>query len=467
MNSIKLTLLSILILVLFNLGCSPELPHKTTWEGKLEGVRLVLKLSKDDVTGITGAEYDSPDEGAFARMVSKLRITEDSLYAYSSVIKGGFSGRFNSDKTELSGIWEQGSKAFPLVLKRVEIKRPQTPKSPAPYREERIVYHNKNKSIQYGATLTYPKAGKVRHAVILISGSGQQDRDETLFDHQPFWVIADHLTRNGIAVLRVDDRGVGLTTGNVGDATSLDFADDVLAGLGYLQSHPSLRPEKIGLIGHSEGGMIAPLAANQSADVAFIISMAGPGIKGSDLLLRQAKNRYRKMGLNQDEIGVVADWLKNISMISERYPEKDKRSTAFQIFMKDWLKNQPDTLLSKVGFKGPEANKRIDAIAGAHFAPWMRYFLQYDPANTLTKIRIPVLALNGGKDVQVYAEENLEGFEKWLTAAGNKNFKTVLLPDLNHMFQHAVTGEISEYGTIEETIAPEVLTILTDWIKER
>src|SRR5690606_22641537 len=172
--------------------------------------------------------------------------------AFSSQIGGGFSGAFNADKTEIIGEWKQGGGTLPLVLKKVdqltELKRPQTPKAPFPYLEEKVIYYNSDKSIQYGATLTLPDTNKNVPAVILITGSGQQDRDETLFGHKPFWVIADHLSRNGIAVLRVDDRGVGETTGDIKNATSADFANDVLVGIEYLKSRKEVNGKRIGLI---------------------------------------------------------------------------------------------------------------------------------------------------------------------------------------------------------------------------
>src|SRR5690606_38157869 len=235
--------------------------------------------------------------------------------AFSSQIGGGFSGAFNADKTEIIGEWKQGGGTLPLILKRVEneveLKRPQTPKAPFPYLEEKVIYYNSDKSIQYGATLTLPDTNKNVPAVILITGSGQQDRDETLFGHKPFWVIADYLSRNGIAVLRVDDRGVGETTGEVMNATSLDFAADVLVGIEYLKTHKGIDVKKIGLIGHSEGGVIAPLAAVQSKDVAFIVSLAGLGITGKELVRKQLSDSYKRMGLGVEEI-VSLDSLTNV-----------------------------------------------------------------------------------------------------------------------------------------------------------
>lgn len=464
----KLLISLLLSVVGINQLSAQDLPTKTIWEGKLGDIRLILRISKDSVTKQNIALFDSPDQGAMGLKVSELKITKDSLSAFLAQIGGGFSGAFNADRTELSGVWKQGG-SIPLILKRVEkeveVNRPQMPKAPFPYLEEKVVYYNQDKSIQYGATLTIPDTNKQVPVVILISGSGQQDRDETLFGHKPFWVIADYLTRNGIAVLRVDDRGVGETTGEVMTATSLDFAGDVLVSMEYLKAHKGINQKKIGLIGHSEGGIIAPLAALQSKDVAFIISLAGLGIKGMELMQMQLKNSYAELKLNEEESDRFDNLIKMLINLSIQYPDNEELKPIFGKKMKEWLENQHESFLVKLGYTGPNANSNIDQLAGRFFLPWMRYLLKYDPATTLGKIKIPVLALNGEKDIQVSAQENIAGFNKLLTQAGNKNFKTIIFPNLNHLFQHAKTGQVSEYPTIEETISPEVLSVMSKWIK--
>lgn len=446
-----------------------SLPARTTWEGKLGAIRIILKINEDSTTKQQSAVFDSPDQGAFSLKVSSLKISADSVLAFSSVINGGFSGAFNPSKTELTGSWKQGE-SVPLTLKRVEnhadYKRPQTPKSPFPYTEEQVIYHNTDRSIQYGATLTVPKTEKAVPVVILITGSGQQDRDETIFNHKPFWVLADHLSRNGIAVLRVDDRGIGQTTGEVATATSADFAKDVLAGIDFLKNHKGINPKRIGLIGHSEGGIIAPLAANQSKDVAFIVSMAGVGMSGMELWNAQSRTGFVKAGFNEDELKHMDELFNTMFEISKKYTDMNEIRRAFEPAFAVWKKQQSAEFLTKAGMSGPDADSRVRALAARFFSPWMRYLVSYDPAPVLSKITVPVLALNGEKDIQVLAKPNLEGFKKYLTQAGNKHFKTIVFPGLNHLFQHADTGEISEYIAIEETISPEVLKVITDWIRE-
>ncbi|MCY4780768.1 alpha/beta hydrolase [Sphingobacterium sp. UT-1RO-CII-1] len=438
------------------------------WEGKLGNIRLVLKVSEDSVTKQYKAVFDSPDQGAMGLEVSDLNITIDSLTAFSKVIGGGYYGAFNEDKTELTGEWRQGG-AMPMLMKKVEkeitINRPQTPKEPFPYVERKVVYHNEDKSIQYGATLTMPDTNVNVPAVILISGSGQQDRDETLFNHKPFWVIADYFSRNGIVVLRVDDRGVGQTTGDVMGATSADFADDVLVSLGFLKKQQGIDINKMGLVGHSEGGMIAPMAAIKSNDVAFIVSLAGLGVTGMEIMQKQMKAFNKQLELNAEERVRSDEFIEMLLGLAAKHPDNEELKPIFAQEMQAWMDKQPDDFLMKMGFKGEEGNRNIDQTAGRFFMPWMRYFLKYDPAPILEQLKIPVLALNGEKDVQVTAAENLAGFERSLKKAGNENFKIMSFPNLNHLFQTAETGAVSEYMDIEETFSPQVLEVMLNWIR--
>lgn len=460
-----------LLFVSLTQSFAQNLPVKTTWEGTAANIKIILKISEDSLTRQKTAAFDVPQQGGFGLKVSKITLTNDSVIVLIAGMQVNYSAAFNADKTEMKGIWKQGAAAVPLTLKRTantitSYNRPQTPKAPFPYQEEKVIYYNKDKSIQYGATLTIPNNARNVPAVIMITGSGQEDRDETIFEHKPFWVIADHLSRNGIAVLRVDDRGVGQTTGDVNNATSADFAKDVLVGIDYLKAHKGINIKNIGLIGHSEGGMIAPMVANQSTDVAFIVSMAGVGVKGIDIGLRQLKDGYAPLNLTGEEYERVETFNKGIMGIAVSDLTGEELKKAVNAFITRWIAEQPEPFLKRIGFTGEGVVENLNKAMGRFFSPWMRYFLRYDPATTLTKIKIPVLALNGGKDVQVRAKENLEGFDKLLTQAGNKNFKTVLLPNLNHLFQNAITGAGTEYINIEETISPEVLDIITKWILE-
>ncbi|MES2808372.1 MAG: alpha/beta fold hydrolase [Bacteroidota bacterium] len=474
-----MNLKSLFTLLLIACGISKlsaqNLPAKTTWEGNLNNIKIILRVFEDTITKEKKAEFDVPQQGAKGLKVSKLIITNDSVAADAAVMASTYKAAFNTDKTTITGVWNQRGGNYPLTFKRIAnvidkpatvFIRPQMPKGPFPYLEEKVIYHNADKSIQYGATLTLPKLIKPATAVILITGSGQEDRDETLFGHKLFWVIADHLSRNGIAVLRVDDRGVGETTGDVKNATSVDFAKDVLVGVNYLKTHAGINPKNIGLIGHSEGGMIAPIAAVASKDIAFIVSLAGVGIPGAEISKRQQADAYKKLAFTNEELTQLKALGIQMTELANEKLSEDETKPRFRQLMKNWMDKQPESFLQKAGFSGPNAGRTISQMASMFFSPWAQYFINYDPATTLGKLTIPVLALNGDKDVQVRADENLAGFTKLLTQAGNKNFKTISLPGLNHFLQHAETGEVAEYEKIEETISPEALDIITKWIKE-
>jgi pimeloyl-ACP methyl ester carboxylesterase len=297
-----------------------------------------------------------------------------------------------------------------------------------------------------------------------LTGSGAQNRDEEVFGHRPFLVIADHLTRAGIAVLRMDDRGIGGSTGSVSNSTTADFADDALAGVRFLKSHPHIAPGRIGLLGHSEGGIIAPLAASRSKDVAFVILLAGTGLPGAEVLLDQGTRIARAEGAPEGRIRTqTADQRKVFELI-----RTEKDPVALRAKLRDVARAQvarlPEAERRSLG-DNPEAfvDKQVDVA----LTPWFRFFLAYDPRPALIHLRIPVLALNGERDLQVSADLNLPEIGKALKIAKDPDVTLRRLPNLNHLFQHATTGDIAEYAKSEETISPEVLDIVTRWILER
>jgi pimeloyl-ACP methyl ester carboxylesterase len=289
--------------------------------------------------------------------------------------------------------------------------------------------------------------------VILITGSGAQDRDETIFEHKPFLVIADFLTRNGIAVLRVDDRGVGGSEGKTSQVTSEDFAGDVLAGVEFLKTRKEINQEKIGLIGHSEGGIIAPIAAGKF-DAAFVVLLAGPGIVGEQILYEQGKLINLAAGLTLEQAQQNQKLQEAIFNIVKTEIDSIKRIDRLQRTMTN----------GQYSLMNDEQKMMVDNQIKTVNNEWFRFFLQYDPYPALVKLKCPVLAINGEKDLQVPPEENLAFIEKALTEGENKNFKTMEIPGVNHLFQTCKTGAIEEYAQIEETISPKVLDILLDWI---
>jgi fermentation-respiration switch protein FrsA (DUF1100 family) len=299
--------------------------------------------------------------------------------------------------------------------------------------------------------------------VVLISGSGPQNRDEELLGHKPFLVLADHLTKNGVAVLRYDDRGVGRSKGNFGKATSADFASDVNAAVQYLKSRKEIDGKKIGLIGHSEGGMIAPMVAAGSKDIGYIVLLAGTGVPGKDIIILQQQLIAKAEGVaSEKDLAETAAFTEEIAKIVTSGKDEKTVSAEFIDFLKSTWQKLPD---SAKQIYGTEA---VFLMQSAQMnTPWMRYFLSYDPATALEKIRIPVLALNGSKDLQVWPAQNLPAIEKALKKAGNKKYTVKELPGLNHLFQECTTGAPSEYEKIEMTMSTQVLDIVTTWIREQ
>ncbi len=439
------------------------------WVGKLQiqtaQLRIVFNVEESD-SGALSATMDSPDQGAFGIVVDEVKFDGTNVMFNVSSISGFYKGVFVKDSLLIRGEWNQSGMSLPLVLryseKPEEVKRPQEPEKPYPYLVEEVKFENTKANVTLAGTLTIPDSSGTYPAVILISGSGPQNRDEELFGHKPFLVLSDYLTRNGIAVLRYDDRGVGESTGNFKAATTKDFADDVFAAVEFLKSRKEVDENYIGLIGHSEGGLIAPMVAVESDDVKFIVLLAAPGLRGDKLLLLQS-------GMIQKLSNVPVDIIKKDSTASAR--------------MFDILLNEPDSVkasekLEEIIRQEIEASEQSKTVSEADkqkiiraklqnlMSPWFRYFISYDPYPVLTKVKCPVLALNGEKDLQVPPEENLKLIEKALKEGVNSNYKIVKLPGLNHLFQTSKTGSPSEYGTIEETFSPEAMKIIVDWIKE-
>ena len=353
---------------------------------------------------------------------------------------------------------------FALNGSFAQSNRPQTPKPPFTYNADSVEYDNADKTIHYGATFTYPKTGGPFITLLMVTGSGLQDRDETLFNHKPFAVIADYLTKNGYAVLRVDDRQKGKSTGDVKAATTADFANDALTGFNYLMARKEVDKNKIGLIGHSEGGMIAPMVYTKDNKVAFIISLAGTGVNGAQILLKQQTDPVKGLisdssfnayySLTKNTLQIIHD---NVSLPDSLILDKVK--TLFT----DWKKPLSDSVLAPL--HADVATPEMYAMqVKRELIPWLKYCIATDPSQFWEKVKCPVLVLNGEKDVQVYAKENVPAITNALEKAGNKNVTVKIFPGLNHLFQHCTTCTPQEYATIEETFAPEVLDEIGNWL---
>lgn len=438
-----------------------------SWIGTLQAgptpLRIVFNIAADSA-GALSATLDSPDQGASGIPVSSVALRGDSLRLGVLSIGGGYTGRMVAGDTTISGTWMQGGVSLPLVLrrtvKRPTTSRPQTPVPPYPYREEEVSYESLSPGIRLAGTLTIPRGNGPFPAVLLISGSGAQDRDETVFGHKPFLVLADHLTRKGVAVLRVDDRGAGGSTGNPGESTTDEMVRDVMAGVRFLKGRSEINGANIGLIGHSEGGLVAPLAASRSGEIAFIALLAAPGLIGEQILIRQTDDVLRSMGASEAAISHARTT--NARIYAAMKEEKDSTLLAQKaraILMESLAADSS-------GVRQQDGREAVmDQQIALITSPWFRSFVAYDPRPALRSVTCPVLVLHGEKDIQVAAAENQKEILKALNDGGNTKVKAAILPGLNHLFQTAPTGAIGEYGTIEETFAPAALQAIGSWVE--
>ena len=398
---------------------------------------------------------------------------DDAEVTYNvKLIQSKYAGKLNDAKNEIEGHWFQGGVKLPFKLTKAEkatspddlwMSRPQVPKAPFPYEIREVTCNNAADGINLAGTLTLPKRKGPHPAVILISGSGPQDRDETLMGHKPFAVLADHLSREGIAVLRMDDRGVGQSEGEFANATTEDFTRDIEAGIDYLKTVDEIDTSKIGLMGHSEGGLVAPIIAARRGDVAMIVLLAGPGVTGQRIVETQSALILRAEGVPEEKIKLNRKFLDAGLELVRSLKEGDDIEAK--------LSKEVDRLIAEMDEESrPEyeaAKEQIIAGLGPLTNPWFKYFMTYDPQPALTKVTCPVLAINGAKDLQVPADENLQAIEDALKAGGNQDFEVAKLAGLNHLFQTAGTGSPSEYIKIDETFAPAALEKISTWIQER
>jgi len=434
------------------------------WLGKLAvgavQLRIVFNVSVNEEGALT-ATMDSPDQGAKDVPMGKVTVRNDSLRIEAPLVMGYYTGKIIYE-TAIDGTWYQSNMNFELDLEKqmtaFVLNRPQEPKPPFPYIEEEVSFRNEKDGFELAGTLTIPDKDKVYPAVILISGSGSQNRDEEIFGHKPFKVIADHLTRNGVAVLRYDDRGVGKSGGSPVGTTSYDFSRDARAAIDYILLNDNIDGSRIGIIGHSEGGAIAQILASEFDDIAFIISLAGPGVDGRTILLDQAEYISRLSNIHDTVINQNIELNSLIFDIMAMEEDPSAGLTKIEEMIRQNMKDKgrpkdADEIVSNLGLQ----------INAASYQ-WIRYFILFDPAEYLPAIKCPVLALNGDKDCQVMAGTNIAAILEILKKSGNSNAKGLIMKDLNHLFQRCETGLANEYGDIEETISPEVLGIITDWI---
>lgn len=453
MNMAK-KLLTALFLSILAINVFAQSPSGS-WEGTLEAgankLRLVFNFDKD-ANGNTICSMDSPDQGAKGIPANasiadngEITVSIPALgVTYEATMKNGL----------ITGRFKQSGYSFDLTLHpgKSEVRRPQNPQPPYPYTTEEVSFTNRDGNAVLHGTLTLPESFGTKGTtpvVLMVTGSGQQNRDEEVFGHKPFMVIADYLARNGIASLRYDDRGVGESTGDAANATTLDNMEDALAGLRFLKGRSGFG--KTGILGHSEGGTIAFMIGGRHPEaVDFIVSLAGSAVRGDMLLVEQNRQTLSASGVPQ---AMCDDYCRLLAAVFTYKIENGTPADAA---------NTVDSLASATGAMLPAEAKQNAAKVLETSVPWLDFFMAYDPHEDTTRIQCPVMAINGSRDTQVAADMNLGALRKSLPANGKTTIREY--DGLNHLFQHCTTGSPTEYAQIEETFSPEVLHDIAVWI---
>lgn len=437
------------------------------WDGVLSvqniKLRLVFHITATD-NGLA-ATMDSPDQGAYALPMTSATYVDGLLTLTLNSANINYTGRLDENGV-IKGEFKQGGQPIPMDLTRtitpIEKKvRPQDPVAPFPYKVEEVFFENPAAGIKLAGTLTVPEGKGKFPAIILISGSGPQNRDEELMDHRPFAVLADFFTRNGIAVLRYDDRGSYASQGDFQSATSVDFATDAAAAVAYLKTRKEINNKKIGLAGHSEGGLIAPLVAvDHRKDVSFIILMAGPGVNGEIIMLEQQELIGRANDMPEEILQKTKAMNQQIFNVIKNNPDSITRREKMDVLLRRLMSENPEMI------QGGDVDTMVEQLKNNLLTPWMLYFITHDPGIVLENVKCPVLAINGSLDLQVPSGLNLSAIESSLRKGGNRKFKMVELDGLNHLFQECETGSPTEYATIEQTFAPIAMETMLEWLRK-
>ena len=461
MKNILITF-SFLLFTVF--GFSQELSGK--WSGEVKGSKgqIPFVFTFENTNGNYVTTIDIPSKRVLGLKPKATYFKDGKILVDGSNLGIKYQGQLDKNNTLLEGTFTEGANAFPLNLKKGAlkvtevVKRSQEPIKPYPYAVEDVVFKNEKAGVSLSGTLTRPNKEGKYPVVVLISGSGPQDRDETFSGHKPFLVLADYLTRQGIAVLRYDDRGFGESTGSFSDATTKDFSMDVVSAVDYLKSRNDIDIKNIGLIGHSEGGIIAPLTANQTKDVSYIILLAATGISGTELSVMQSKTLRPFPVPNEDA------YEKTIREIIE-IASSDKELSIIKKELLGKYNEEIVPILKPLVGSDAKVTEIINGLIETRTTKWIRYFYNYNPADELEKLQIPVLSLNGTKDTQVLAKVNQDGIRNALMKGKNKDFKILELENLNHLFQECKTGKMDEYSTIDQTFSPIALLEISTWIE--
>jgi pimeloyl-ACP methyl ester carboxylesterase len=442
-----------------------------TWEGKINvGVPLRIVFHFKDSLGFLTGTTDSPDQGIKGIACSNVMIRNDSLLLDVPEFKGKYAGKFVNDTT-ISGKLIQGP-GIDLTVVKVNkasvVLRSQTPRPPFNYITEDVKYFNPDKTIQYGASITIPKGKGPFPAILLISGSGAQNRDGEVFEHKPFAVIADYFTNRGYIVLRVDDRGVGETTGNISNVTTADFAEDANSSLDYLKKRKEANSKQLGMIGHSEGGMIAPMLASKRKDISFIILLAAPGEKIPKLMEDQNKAILLSRGFTKEAADAYGNLYHDMIPVITNAKTIEEAETNLIPVINAWKKTTTKGIvIGTTGISNDSTqNLFVQAFASSLGTPWYKYFLKFDPQPYLSKLSCRVLALNGDKDLQVISVPNLAAIKAALEKSNSPGYEVKEVAGVNHLFQSCKKCTLVEYAQLEESFSPEVLKIMEGWLKD-
>lgn len=460
-----LTLFTFILSSLLSIDSTAQAKFDGLWGGALDVNGLKVEVNFEVQTEAKRVLLSVPLQNISDQVGSGLEINGDTLFFDYSNFGASYSGVYDESSKQIVGEWTQGL-SIELNLKRqgkkTKIERSQKVKPPFPYTYENIKFPNKEANIELAGTVTIPEGEGPFPLAILISGSGPQNRNSEILDHAPFLVIADHLSRNGIAVLRYDDRGVSASGGDYQSSTSADFATDAWAAIQYAETLDRIDVDKVGLIGHSEGGLIAPKVAVDYKNVDFIVSIAGPGVPIAELMTMQNKLMIGKMGMSEKGITVLEEHLPRIYEIVNQDKTQKELFDTLSKEIKTYYNALPE---NDRPLLGESSQVYFSVLNKTFFQPWFRYFLAYDPEPVWQQVQCPVLALNGSEDIQVSSKQNLEAIQRHLEIAGNKNFQVVEVEGLNHLMQECEVCNVPEYRLIETTFEPKVLDMITAFLK--
>jgi len=431
-----------------------------------DSLLMVLFLSKND-SGLYIENISIPDQLVYNLKPSRQSFRNDSLFFEISKAGAKYKGKYDSHSGSLKGKWTQAKKDFQLDFSKTDkdysIKRPQTPLKPYPYSEEEITFINPKDGVELSGTITIPEGKGPFPAVVIVNGSGQQERDCEIMGHKWALVLADHLTRQGIVTFRYDDRGTGKSGGNPFNATTLTFAEDAAAAYMMLRKHKSADINMTGIIGHSEGGIIAPVVASKIKDVSFLVLLAAPGIDVSELMVIQNRRIIENENiLRPEQFQGFETMIRTVYKTILKTPDNNEARKKVLMIYSAYAKTIDSLQVIKLKINEKNLNQQLVTM----LSPWYRKFLSIKPSEYNSKVKCPVLALNGSLDMQVTADENLAAISDSYRSSGNTNLTVKKLTGLNHLFQPAITGMPEEYSRTEQTISTEVLDIISNWIKK-